>query len=558
MMVALVATMLVSCVGPDSPEVIKPDTPSDDPTEESLFAITVEELRATTAEVSVVPQDKEMLYVMYLEDVSYLQDAEITTPEQLWEDDFYAFESNAAENDMNLKEYMLEANLLFKGDQRVKWSSLLPGIKSVLYIYGVEFNEDGSAYEAVTTIAWELIEPDRAPLKEVNFSLKTKVSGSEAELNIRPMNWNGYYLVKVVDSGHTLYIGDGEEVSDAIVDAVAQEWVMVYGSYLGYGYSPDAILGDIAFQGSTTLYLPLESNKSYTALVYAIEEYEGFMQVVSVPSFVTFATEEVHKSDMTIDIEVTNCYSRVCDIRITPSNSDEAYALLITPTEYLPKSYTDDDLLYMALTDPVGKLSTQLFKGEITAHLNDLYPEKEYIIVTFGYSGGVVTTDVYSELFTTEPEGECSIKIEDVIIGGPYKPSDLYNYDPERFKYYTKPYVSDDYFFVASIEVKTSEPTKDMFADFVAKMDYDYYGAETTLFDLLISNCPELFVTDRMYPEGPYYVCAAVYDHQGNLSPMWMSELIDWSKDDLKPADELFAKLEAEPQTQMLLITPRK
>ena len=121
------------------------------------------------------------------------------------------------------------------------------------------------------------------------------------------------------------------------------------------------------------------------------------------------------KSDMAFDIEVTNCYVRVADIRITPSNPDETWLLMITPTSYLPDDYDNETLLDYALGEFI--YYTYEFKGEITTHMNTLYPNTEYVIVVFGYSGGVVTTEVCSEVFKTEKEGECELEVTDVIVG---------------------------------------------------------------------------------------------------------------------------------------------
>lgn len=138
------------------------EQPADPETEP--FAIEVEELHASRAITQVVPADSEMYYVMFLDEVSYLQNGGIDTQEKLWEDDFTAFEGGAISANMNLKEYMLKANILFQGTKRVQWNTLLPGMKSILYIYGVEFSEDGASYEPVTDIAWEVMQPEYAPL----------------------------------------------------------------------------------------------------------------------------------------------------------------------------------------------------------------------------------------------------------------------------------------------------------------------------------------------------------------------------------------------------------
>ena len=430
----------------------------------------------------------------------------------------------------------------------------MPGVKSVLYVYGVKFSEDGASYEPVTDICWALIEPEYAPLQDVNFGLDVEVSGAEVALNVKPENWDGYYVVKFVDGNDDLYMGNDATFDEEDMKSIADEWISVLNSNLRGGHTIDTILNEICCKGDVVIEAQLNSYTLYSALVYPVAEYDGFVQVVAEPSFLNFATEEVQQSDMDINIEVSNCYVRVADLKITPSNPDETYLLLITPTEYLPADYDDEVLLDMALGEFI--YYTYEFEGEVTTHLNTLYPNKEYIVVAFGYSGGVVTTDVCTKVFKTEPEGECELEITDVIIGGPYRPSDLYNYDPVRFKFYAQNYTPDSSIGVVSIEVKTSAPTDDIFAYPFAVMDYDWAGYETIFYDLLIDTCPPLELSDIVYDYSPYYVCAAAFDYKGDVTPMWMSEQMEWSANETKPIKELIQKLEANPSSVQLLSVP--
>ncbi|MBR5770325.1 MAG: BACON domain-containing protein [Alistipes sp.] len=513
------------------------------PQPETSFAISVQEVHAASAITQVTPADEDMYYVMFLEEVSYMQNGNITTAEQLWEDDYMAFEGSAIEKSMNLKEYMVASNIVFKGAQRVQWNRVRPGVNSVLYVYGVEFSEDGASYEPVTNIAWTTIKPDYAPLQDVTFGLDVKVSGADVELDIETNSWNGYYLVKIVDANDELYVGEGVTFDDDYMKLIADEWVATLSSNLAGGHPLENILEQVCYKGDIKLEASLDSYVLYSALVYPVAEYDGFYQVVGKPSYINFSTEEVTKSDMEIDIEVTNCYVRVADLKITSTNPDETYVLLITPTSYLPAGYDDQTLLDYAL----GEFSyyTYEFKGEITSHLNTLYPNTEYIVVTFGYSGGVVTTDVYSEVFKTQKEGKCELEVTDVVVGGPYRPTDLYNYDPETFKYYTKPYYYDSVQFIVTLEVKTSAPTRDIFSYFVSKDDYEWGGYDTTFYDLLIDTCDPLALTEGFWDYGAYYACAAAFDYKGDVTPMWMSDLYSWTMDDFRPIEEFVEKWEA-------------
>ncbi len=522
----------------------------------SSFDIDVQEVHAASAITQVTPTDDDMYYVMFLDEVSYLQFNGIATAEQLWQDDYTAFEGGAIANNMNLKAYMEAANVLFKGTKRVQWNSVRPGTQSVLYVYGVEFSEDGASYEPVTDIAWEVICPDRAPLQDVEFGLDVEVKGAEVKLNVQPENWDGYYLVKIVDYNNELYVGEGVTFGEDYMNAISDEWVNVYSSNLKAGHTMEDILDNICYKGDMTLEFALESYVLYSALVYPVAEYDGFVQVVGEPSYINFSTEEVGQSDMDINIEVTNCYVRVADIKITPSNPDESWLLLITPTSYLPADYDDEILLDYALGEFV--YYTYEFKGEMTTHMNTLYPDTEYVIVTFGYSGGVVTTDVCSKVFKTQKEGKCELEVTDVVVGGPYRVSDLYAYDPETFEYYKPPYYYDSSHFVITMEVKTSEPTTDIFSDFIYKADYDYHGYDLMFYDLLIDTCDPYYVTTVEWEWtdtdifANCYACAAAFDYKGDVTPMWMSELYQWTMDDIRPIEEFIEKYEA--NTNMMVM----
>ena len=564
----LVAMVMVACqpetpVTPDEPDnTEQPDDPDngddpnngDDPQPEASFSIVVEEVHAASAITQVVPTDVEMYYVMFLDEVSYLQFNHIATAEQLWADDYAAFERGALNENMNLKEYMLSANLLFCGTQRVQWNSVRPGVNSVLYIYGVQFSEDGASYEPVTDIAWTTIQPEYAPLQEVAFNVEASVKGADVELDIKT-DWNGYYLVKIVDANDELYVGEGVAFDDDYMALIADEWVANLSSNLAGGHPIENILEQVCYKGNQVIATSLDSYVLYSALVYPVAEYDGFVQVVGKPSYFNFSTEEVGQSDMDIDIEVSNCYVRVTDLKITPSNPEETWLLMITPTAYLPAGYDDTTLLDYALGE--FYYYTYEFKGEITTHLNTLYPNTEYIVVAFGYSGGVVTTDVCSKVFKTQKEGKCELEVTDVVVGGPYRPTDLYNYDPETFKYYTKPYYYDSVQFIVTLEVKTSEPTRDIFSYFVSKDDYEWGGYDTTFYDLLIDTCDPLAITEGFWDYGAYYACAAAFDYKGDVTDMYMSDVIEWTMDDFRPIEEFIEKWESRTATMQLMSVGR-
>ena len=569
-MCSLVLLTFVACEDPEKPvepnpddntEVPNPDPdpdpdpnpdPDPDPDPDADFIIELEQLTGTSCVSKVTPADKQMYYVMYKSDIQYFYDSQITTDDQLFEDDMFYFKRGAEFDGLSLKEYMEQTKVLFQDVTRAAWPDLRPARKQVLYVYGIEFNEDLSDCTRVTDVLWKLIDPPLAELGDATFDVRYEVDGANVSFDVKPQGWDGLYTIQIFDYNEELY-RKADEVDDDYIRSVAEGWVSMFGNNLDAGVSVDDILDYTCFSGALQPSFELSSYVMYTALVYAVDEVDGFYQMVSRPTIINFSTEKVQESDMTIDISVDNLYVRVCDLKITPSNNNETYKMLLTPTEYFEAGYTDDDLLNAAL-DTYSSF-TYTFRGEVSSHISSLYPSTEYVVVTFGYSGGVVTTPVFKKVFTTEAEGECELAITDVAYGGPYKPSELKALDPERFSNIPEGY--DDYMFVVWMEVKTDTPTSDIFTYFVDTDTYNFYGEDTIFFDLLISTCDPVSTALAQYGFD-YYICAAAFDYKGNVTPMWRSEALSFSASDCRPAEELLAKLDASPSAKAVLVKSAK
>lgn len=519
--------------------------------EADAFTIDIEEITGTSCITRVTPRDKEMYYVMYKSDISYFGDSNIATADELFEDDMFYFKRGAAFDGLSLREYMERNKVLFQDVTRAAWPDLRPAQKQVLYVYGIEFNDDEDDCARVTDIQWVLIDPPTADLGDATFEVDVTVDGADVTFDITPNGWDGHYTVQIFDYNEELYC-DAEEVTDDYIRSVGNGWITMFGNNLDGGLKPEEILNATCFMGKQQAFYELASYTLYTALVYAVEEIDGFYQMVSRPVVVNFSTEKVEASDMTIDIAVDNLYVRVCDLKVTPSTDDETYAMLLTPTEYFEEGYTDEDLLEAALDKYL--YYTNFFRGEITAHVSNLYPTTEYVVVCFGYSGGVVTTPVFKKVFKTDEEGICEVAITDVAYGGPYCPSEVRALDPERF--YNIPDNVDEHMFIMWMEVKTDKPTDDIFTYFVDTETYDYYGEETIFFDLLISTCPHITIDIAQYIFN-YYICAAAFDYKGDVTPMWRSEVLTFKPEDLRPAEELLAKLDGSTRAEMVMVDGR-
>ncbi len=520
------------------------------------FIIAVESIEAKSCITIVTPADKEMEYVMFMSEASYFIDSGIATPEQLIEDDMTYFKEGAAFDGMNLRDYMLDVQVLFSDKQRTQWNGISPGILSIIYVYGVEFSEDGNDYQVITPIFYEEISPATAPIDEsISFNISTSVKRADVSYNITSESWNGNFYVEVLDSNNDLYIAEGDAMPEGYVERVASDWMSSCNYYMNvFGMSYEKIIDEFCFEASATGRWELLSDMDYMAMVYAVDIVDGVLQMVSNPTRHYFKTEKVTTSDLVLDIRVDNVYAHVCDLSITPSNDDEPYLMLITPT-YIIESITSDDALIEYILSDLS-IYTYSFRGTMNSHINTLDADTEYAVFAFGYHGGVVTTQLFSHYFTTPKAEKGTNAVVKVDFNGPYDPVELANYNPDKYG----EYFSYAGLYLMYMETITERDTEDKFHMFVDTATYYYYGEDIIFSDLVAFVCDPVTVNHGYYGEQCMVVGAAM-DERGNYSDMWKSEEFTWYESDKRPISELIAKIESNEQsaaTKSLSVAPSR
>ncbi len=499
------------------------------------FNITIETMDATSCITSTEALDANMSYIMYLSPVTYFTENEILTAEALIEDDKRAFMSGAEFDDIPVEQYLKNYNTVFKGTTRAEWRDLVPGSKYVVYVYGVEFNEDGTDYCPITDIVYEIITPETAPLREeISFDVQIAVTGPEATFTITPENWNGYYVTDIYTPDHALYLTPDSKADEAYASQVVMAWLNNCNILkINYGFSDQDIIDQMCMKDNVTESIELAANTAYCAVVYAVEIVDGLLQVVSIPVVKNFATEDVAFSEMTIDISVENIYSRVADICVTPSNNDEQYLFLLMPSEYIT-SHSEADIINELITDYLSYASK--FKGEISSHVSMLAPSTEYSIFAFGYYGGVVTTPLFRYDFTTTAAAPGTVQVEEVRIGGPYNPGELAAAMPELFGNYAT-YADSAY--IITMQTITDKPTRDKFYlswDLETFTYYSTYYPDVIHSDLIAFYCDEVGIELCSF-DTKYVVCGIAMDEKGNVGDMWQSQPFSYAADEYVAID---------------------
>ena len=127
--------------------------------ESQAFKLEASELTTLACKYRVTPNDANVYYMALFEDSQYFAENEITTAEELFKDDYEYFTAAAAENNLSTEQFLKLAGIVNKGNISVNEEYLVPGHKYVLYVYGIEFTEDG--YKQVSPLQHLVIETQR-------------------------------------------------------------------------------------------------------------------------------------------------------------------------------------------------------------------------------------------------------------------------------------------------------------------------------------------------------------------------------------------------------------
>lgn len=504
------------------------------------FEMEVCDIKTTSCSTKLYPSNKQTPYIVYMAEVDYLIRAEIEDENDLFADDYNYFTSMAEEyGATNLKEFMKEYDIYYTGDSYIGWTSMIPDKEYAIYAYAIEFNEDGTDYSLASAVTHEIVVLPTQIFTDIEFDVTITVDGPKATYEFEPVNWDGKYFIDIYAEGDYMYRTEGTTPDDDYCKQVATNWISLIQMYMQSGYSAETLLDLMCLQGRDSYSEIKEASTNYCMVFYGIEMLDGLPQVTTKPYFAHFRTEEVKASDMTIDISVENCYVRIADICIAPSNDMEQYVATFITTESIPADKTTNEDIINWLLD--FDLSSNTYKGTIDTTLVGLEPDTEYTALAFGFYGGVVTTDLFRYDFKTEPEGECENSVLGVNITGPYSLLALETAMPDEFYQYGMFESMGWYAMCASIE--TANPDGYVFmntyeVEELVTGDMEYIKTDVVKYTS-DRNCLFVGENDKLY-----VMCAVTMDYRGNYSDLWVSEPFSFSfNNGTLPIEELLEKL---------------
>lgn len=518
------------------------------------FEMIISDIKTTSCKTEIKPSDKNTAYIAYMAEKDYILSANITTEEELFRDD-YNYNTNWAKEYgvTDLESFMYLNQICFMGDFTVEWTGMVPDKEYVLYAYAIEFNDEGTDYSLASSVAYEMLILPTHIFSDIEFDVDITVDGPKATYNFAPIGWEGKYYIDIYAEGDYMYLAEGETPNEEYCKQVANNWISMINIYMQSGYSAEQLIELMCLQGADSYSEVRSSDTNYCMLFYGVEMVDGLPQVTTRPYIAHFRTEKVERSDMQIDIKVENCYVRVADVTITPSNDEEPYVATFLKKSDVPYTEGQDIINWLLSFD----LSGNTYRGTIQSNIVGLEPNTEYITIAFGYYGGVVTTDLFRYEFKTEPEGMCENSVTGVNVTGPYSLAELEAALPDQFYNYGMFEGMGWYAMCAEIETEKIEGNVFMniySASDLVTNDLDWIKADVCSY---VSDRSCLFVGEN---DKLYVMCAVTMDYRGNYSDMWISEpfsfvLTDSTK---RPIDEFLGKLgytQAEPEATLKMLS---
>lgn len=509
------------------------------------FEMEVCDIKTTSCSTKLYPSDKETPYIVYMAEKDYILSSMITNERELFEDDYKYFTSMAESAGVaNLKEFMKAYDIYYTGDSYIGWTSMVPDREYVIYAYAIEFNKDGTDYHLASAVTYEIVTLPSQVFSDIEFDVKITVDGPRATYEFEPIGWDGKYYLEIFAEGDPMYLREDETPTNDYYKMLANNWISLITLYMQSGYTAENLMEIMCLQGPDSYSEIREANTNYCMVFYGIEMVDGLPQVTTKPYFAHFRTEEVKPSDMQIDIKVENCYVRVADVTITPSNNEEQYIATFLKKSDVPHTENQDIIDWLLSFN----LSGFTYKGTVQSRISSLEPDTEYIALAFGYYGGVVTTDLFRYEFKTEPESECQNEVLGVNITGPYSLLALETAMPDVFFQYGM-FESMGWYAMCA-EIVTENPDGYVFmntytVEELVTSDMDWVKSDVVSY---VSDRSCLFVGEN---DKLYVMCAVTMDYKGNYSEMWISDPFSFTfANGTRDINELLEKLGYTAQTQ--------
>lgn len=534
LLLALIATL--SCT-PQSQD------PTPIPPENREFQFTNKSVTHTTLSVDIVPQDKELEYVVLFADKKHFVANGIDTREELVADDLAMLRDYANYYGITIREFLEGMKWLVKGDKlSYTVTNLYPATDYVVYCYGVEI--DGDNLEATTPICYEIVTTSAPELQDVSFDITTNINGNSVAVTITPENYDGLYYSYIVPESDNYYLPEGMELNEDYISHYRNTTLNTFNELINNQGIP---ANQFCHSGVATINERLNPNTNYMVICFAVSKDQTPI-LCSEPEVAYFATLESNKSDLSIKIEVTDITQYNAMLSVTPSKKGEEYACVFLSASQLPPYQSE----YEQMMFIIENFDPAIFSAPFSEALKPLMPDTEYVVIAFGIENNLPTTDMFSYRFKSLTAGIGEVYIESIDIIKLFDAQEVIALDNSYRN------MLSNCECVAIVEAKTNIPCDKLYFWWYEEWMRVEYSEEAFLEDLLMypyANNPEIMDMYYSYSEDERWLFAGIAeDDNGNMSEIYYSDTFLLSKDMCDPAEEFFSYVNNGNQATILTL----
>ena len=471
MLIAAFTMSLVACETPVEPE---PPTPDDPQPEQLTFDVVIENITKSTMTFSITPSDPEAEYLCLLYDAATVED--FTKDEYLVATLYQELTDEASSVGKTFAEYMPE--VVDKGAMVSEtFQGLAPQSDYYLLVFGVDAANN---YRECTPVNKTKFTTADAPVLECTFEVVTKVELNTVSLSVYPSDKEAMWHLFIVPKGMwESYVEDPNGYQMSEQTFYTEYLNSEIQQLLGAGYTEQQVIDALFLVGDKELSAKnLTANATYLYVVAGlVGDTEGIY--VSTDIFTgEFVTGDVAKSELSLEVTVTDIEPMRAAIKIVPSNSTETFCWMCgqwdgkaTAEELMNQivaqygSWMNNNgaMLYKGIQDYTGGPGSK-YKYKLDA------PDTDYYVLAFGYAGGITTAPVM-ETFRTLP-GADPMEVDFTMVASnttPYS-TDINITVSDESVYYTGSAISPEGFNEEELVALFNE-------------DFDYIFEQTKAFD---------------------------------------------------------------------------
>lgn len=238
--------------------------------------------------------------------------------------------------------------------------------------------------------------PTPTPEQVVPFTVEVlDITATEARVSVTPKDKTSkYYFDLLREEFYTEYneqFGFQRFIDNTIASLMNSN-----------GMTKDEVLKRILSAGDDSYgFTNLKAGSTYYAVAMGIDS-NGMLTTDIVST--KFNTQDAKVSDNSFKIEITSTSFDSVTYTVTPTNSSDKY-VLIAWNKPTVDSMTSEEFIAHCLKSR-SDIESYVVSGTQSGTIEDCFPGRDYYLTVFGYEGGLATTSVTKQPFTTKAGGD--------------------------------------------------------------------------------------------------------------------------------------------------------